>query len=259
MITTAIILAAGCGSRLATVTGHVPKGLLRLGTRSLVERSCEQLVEAGVDRIVIGTGYAEADYRAFARRFPAASVECVRNRDYRHTGSMRTLAEAAAVVHEPCLVLESDLLYEPRALQAVLAAEEEDVVLGSGFTHSGDEVFIEVDADGLLCDMSKRPNELRSVDAELVGITKLGVGSLECAVQVEREKRRLDPAMDYEQCLVHVSRLRMISVLLVEDLVWCEIDDEHHLRRARDVVLPSIEAAAAESNHISRERLTHVT
>ena len=49
----AILLAAGEGSRL----GSVPKSLMRLAGRSLIERQILALLKAGVDKIIVVTGY----------------------------------------------------------------------------------------------------------------------------------------------------------------------------------------------------------
>jgi hypothetical protein len=46
--------------------------------------------------------------------------------------------------------------------------------------------------------------------------------------------------VEYETALVAAGRRRPISVLVVEDLVWTEIDDERQLARAIEVVAPRL-------------------
>ena len=54
-IKTAVILAAGMGSRLQDITqNEVPKGLLKIEGKSLVERSIEKLRSIGIEKIYIG-------------------------------------------------------------------------------------------------------------------------------------------------------------------------------------------------------------
>ena len=87
---TAVILAAGLGSRLQTVFASAPKGLLPLAGRSLMQRSLEQLQAAGIRRIIAVIGHRADDYRAFfARHCPAA--ELVVNPDFVRSGSMHSL------------------------------------------------------------------------------------------------------------------------------------------------------------------------
>ena len=53
----AIILAAGIASRLRPLTNDRPKCLLKIGNRSLLERTIDALLENNIREIVIVTGY----------------------------------------------------------------------------------------------------------------------------------------------------------------------------------------------------------
>ncbi|CAA6825948.1 MAG: Glucose-1-phosphate thymidylyltransferase (EC [uncultured Sulfurovum sp.] len=54
---TAMILAAGLGSRMKPLTNHTPKPLLKVGTKSLIVWHIEQLKKAGFLEIVINVAY----------------------------------------------------------------------------------------------------------------------------------------------------------------------------------------------------------
>ena len=62
MITSAVILAAGLGSRLKERTKLQPKGFLELENKSLIERSINKLISCGIENIYIGTGYLSEVY-----------------------------------------------------------------------------------------------------------------------------------------------------------------------------------------------------
>ena len=55
----AMILAAGLGSRMQTITDKLPKPLLDVGGISLIERSINQLIAFGVNEFVINVSYLE--------------------------------------------------------------------------------------------------------------------------------------------------------------------------------------------------------
>ena len=59
MIKTAVILAAGMGSRIRERAGDRPKGFLLSDEKSIIEHSISKLIEAGVKKIFIGTGLYE--------------------------------------------------------------------------------------------------------------------------------------------------------------------------------------------------------
>ena len=57
MIETAMILAAGFGTRMRPITDHTPKPLIPLAGRALVDHGIDRLVAAGVKRVVVNTHY----------------------------------------------------------------------------------------------------------------------------------------------------------------------------------------------------------
>lgn len=53
----AMILAAGRGNRMRPFTDTVPKPLLKVGGKSLIEYHIESLKQSGIDQLVINTGW----------------------------------------------------------------------------------------------------------------------------------------------------------------------------------------------------------
>ena len=81
----------------------------------------------------------------------------------------------------------------------------------------------------------------RSIVGELVGITKVSQALFAEMVKLSECLFRETLKVDYEtDALVQAGRVRPIACHLVPDLVWAEIDDEHHLARAREQVYPRI-------------------
>jgi MurNAc alpha-1-phosphate uridylyltransferase len=65
----AIVLAAGLGTRMRPHNGHVPKPLVAIGGKSLIDYSLDRLAEAGVERAVVNVHYlADALERHLASR-----------------------------------------------------------------------------------------------------------------------------------------------------------------------------------------------
>lgn len=237
MVKSAVILAAGLGSRLKQRTSNKPKGFLELGDRPLVERSVQKLIEHGIDKVWIGTGYLDHWYQSLANRYP--QIGCIKNEEYQSTGSMETLYNLRHSIDGDFLLLESDLLYEARALSLLLVDPRQDVLLLSGKTNSGDEVYVEADSADRLVNMSKDIRIISQPVGELVGISKLSVSTY--SQLCEYYKTSGNKSMNYEDALVGLTSLTEISVKVVDDLVWCEIDDEDHLNRAINLIYPKIE------------------
>ncbi|MFN8612024.1 MAG: phosphocholine cytidylyltransferase family protein [Vulcanimicrobiota bacterium] len=224
-----VILAAGLGSRLGH---HLPKGLLSPGGESLLQRSIRLLEEAGLGPVTLVVGHQAEAYKALPER-----LHFVDNPHYASTGSLLSLRLAFQQLQDDLLVLESDLLYESRALKAVQESSEPNLVLLSGFTHAGDEVYVDA-PDGRLRSMSKRPEDLPAEPTgEFVGICRFSKELL----------RDMDawgaahPEAHYESDgVVSQCRQHRVAVVKVEDLVWCEVDDAHHWQRCQQLILPRL-------------------
>src|SRR5262249_6904885 len=107
MIRTAIILAAGYGSRIGLY--EKPKGFLNIAGRPLIEYSIQSLLMYGIEKIVIGTGFKSEFYERLARRYPQIIVR--KNEHFLTSGSLTTLCCLQDLIEEDFLLLESDLLY----------------------------------------------------------------------------------------------------------------------------------------------------
>jgi 2-aminoethylphosphonate-pyruvate transaminase len=239
-IESAVILAAGQGTRLRSAGVDYPKGFVAIGDRPIIEESIARLRAEGIRRIVIVTGFSAGHYQRLAARL-GPGIELVHNPDFAETGSMYSLYCARDAVREPCLLLESDLVYEPRALRVLLAHPEADAILLSGPTGAGDEVFVETRA-GCLLAMSKRREALGpEVAGELVGISKISTDLHALMNRIAAAEFGRSRDISYEtDCLVKAAASRRIACPVVPDLLWGEIDDPVHLERVQARVYPLI-------------------
>src|ERR1700761_3638408 len=65
----AMVLAAGLGTRMRPYNGHLPKPLVEVGGKALIDYSLDRLAEAGVARAVINVHHlAEALMKHLAAR-----------------------------------------------------------------------------------------------------------------------------------------------------------------------------------------------
>jgi len=239
-VQTAVILAAGRGQRLGELGRLAPKGFLRLGELPIVEESILKLRDAGVTDIVIVTGYLVGHYQRLAERYPGL-IRLAHNPQFAESGSMSSLYRAAPLLEAGFLLLESDLVYERRALREILAQLAENAILVSGFTQSGDEVYVEAD-NGLLMGLSKDRRQLGpKVIGELVGISRLSAPLFKAMCRYAESVFIEAPRLEYEHAIVAaVSMGLQVQCCLVPDLVWSEIDDESQLDRARKKTYPAI-------------------
>ena len=234
----ALILAAGQGTRIRE-HHHLPKGFIELNEKPIIQSSVEKLKAAGVESILIVTGYGCEHYQEFAKGDDKVST--LFNPRYHDYSSLYSLYCARDWVKGDFLLLESDIFYEARALDLLQKDAHKDAILVSGWTHSSDEVYVEIQ-EGALTRMSKKKEELDSsrLAGEFVGITKLSFSTFNTLIALAEADSSLLTGGYYEEGgLVALAKKNKVHCCQVEDLRWCEIDDLEHLKRAQELFAPA--------------------
>jgi 2-aminoethylphosphonate-pyruvate transaminase len=257
MIRQAVIVAGGMGTRLKEKTASIPKGFLEIDGLPIAEQSVQKLFAAGIEEVIIGTGYHNEKYDDLAKKYPC--IKTVKNENYAHTGSMGTLACCAPLVYGDFLLLESDLIYDALGLSVLINETHKNVILASGPTLSGDEVYLEADAKGFVIKNSKNRGDIKTLAGELTGINRLQKSTLDNMIAFMEAHHADLPGMEYEYAMSSVSAaasrdLEKIFIRRVEHYLWREIDDENHLAMAVNKIYPLIKEAE-DLRKIQREVL----
>jgi choline kinase len=118
----ALILAAGNGSRLTACSGELPKPLVPLHGKPLLEHVMSGAREAGIEKFVIVVGYCGRTIQQWyeSRPFAGVDVAWVENPDYRKKNNGVSVLCAKDLIHEPFLLLMADHIFEPATARALL-------------------------------------------------------------------------------------------------------------------------------------------
>jgi L-glutamine-phosphate cytidylyltransferase len=120
-ITTALLLAAGTGSRLFPLTKKLPKCLTLVNETSILERLIKSLNQNGFKRLVVVTGHLEDCIRNFLEtRAGNLTVEYVFSPLYKTTNNIYSLWMARDIINDPFLLIESDIIFDPSLLTGML-------------------------------------------------------------------------------------------------------------------------------------------
>jgi choline kinase len=233
-ITQAIILAAGMGVRLKELNRGVPKGFISLGNdKPIIEHSIDALLACGIKDIIIVTGFMDKHYEKLRSRYP--QIKTVRNEKYSETGTMYSLWCARNLVNTDFILLESDLIYEIRAIKELLESTSENSILISEKTDAGDEVYVGAD-DNWVKQISKDRKTLSSIVGEFIGISKLSYDFYLKLIQRAEEDFDSNLLISYDMdCFVAVAEKNHLGFLKIEKLLWAEIDDVSQLNKAKKV------------------------
>src|SRR6056297_3306043 len=122
-VSTAVVLAAGEGTRLRPLTRNRPKPMLPAANRPILEHVFDALVEAGMERLVCVVGYKHDRVQDhFGPTYRSVPVQYVRQ--HKQLGSGHALLQARSAVEGPPLVVNGDRIIETSMVEAVADAYE---------------------------------------------------------------------------------------------------------------------------------------
>ncbi len=234
---TAIILAAGLGSRLRPLTDTTPKCLLDVGGQTILARQLERIAAAGIRRAVVVTGYRAEDVETHLRaNRPPIEVALAPNPDYATTGNcMSVLAARSQVRGTGIVICDGDVVLTGNALERLVAeAAHSALLLDTETMLAQEEMKALLDAQGNVRRLSKAL-EPAACAGESIGIQKVGGLALPIFwATLDAMREAGDTQGYYEdafQRMIHAGvSFRTVPIGHHE---WTEIDDLADLEDAR--------------------------
>jgi len=237
----AVILAAGMGKRIRSSI-KTPKAFIRINGKPIIHYSLKNLKKAGIKDVTIVIGYMGSFFKQeIGPSFEGININYVLNENYNNTGSMHSLSQTEGLIDSDILLLESDLLYELKAIIELISSPHPDLILVAPISGSNDEVFICMDDFNFITNLGKDIHNKEEAKGELVGITKLSLNFLKKLFKIaKKDYRNNKMEKDYEKVIFNLSSMYPIKCLFIRDLIWIEIDKMKDLDKAKKIIFPKI-------------------
>ncbi|MFC0154201.1 NTP transferase domain-containing protein [Xanthomonas dyei] len=236
----AIILAAGTGSRLRAHT-ELPKCLLTLGDKHLIQHQIDALVTLGVDDIHVILGYRSDDV---ARVLPSYVHRHVYP-DFADTNNLWTLAAFASLLSGTCVILFADVWVDSDALRDLVNTEAEIAVLADG--RACLEGTMRVLAQGeRLVDLGSHI-AVEQGDGNFIGIARFSARAASALSEriVDRVRRGELQQSYYTSVIPELPVASPALIVWMGGRRWVEIDCEDDLRKANRLPIASSTPAPA--------------
>jgi len=229
-----LILAAGNGSRIASVSRGVPKPLVPLCGVPLLEHVMMSAQQAGIEKFVIVAGYRADSIRSWLNtRSPiGTSVILIENLQYQKANGVSALA-AKEQFHDPFLLLMADHIFEPTTAKALLQQPL-----------AGDEAILAVDRK-LDCvfdledatKVRRRGSFIVEIGKDLACYDALDTGMFLCTPELfsrlEAAKRNGDCSLsDGMRQLAREHKLRAFDI---GEAQWHDVDSPEALVHAENI------------------------
>lgn len=235
----AIILSAGQGRRLLPLTAEMPKCLLPIHGKTLIEWQIEALRECRVDRITVVTGYhAEKVDEVLLRAYGKSRIKPLYNPSYAVADNMVSCWAARHEMKEDFIILNGDTLFEAPVLKRLLASPDHPVTVVVDHKEMYDADDMKVEMEGArLVRIGKDIPEERAHGESIGMILFRGEGpSMFCKTLEGILNDPMSGKKWYLSVIDEMAKFMPVWTCSVNGLNWCEVDYLADLNKADDVV-----------------------
>lgn len=229
-MTTAVILAAGQGTRMGRLTADRPKCMLEIGGQSIIQRQCAALREYNVENIIAVVGHCSKMVHDHVDQ----SVWCLENQDYRGSNSLYSLYVALPICHrqERLIVLNGDVIFDPALLEPLLESEHDCALLYDP-DRELDAEAMKVRIQGADRVVGVAKNLPGKVHGENVGILMFQGWMLQALYH--SINKYASPTAWTPEILAYMSRFFYVQGITTGGKAWTEIDFPEDLEQARSL------------------------
>jgi L-glutamine-phosphate cytidylyltransferase len=236
-----IILAAGQGKRLLPLTADVPKALLDIGGKSLIERQVEAFAANGLKEFCVVTGYA-ADKMERALDLVAKRLEVkittIFNPFYAVADNLASCWLARDAMNADFIQVNGDNVFRGDLVARLLAAGQDEIAVAINRKDAFDADDMKVMLDGSRLTEIGKTLPVDTVDAEAIGFYVFrGQGPARYAAELELAMR--DPQglkRWFPAAIGSLAKKAPIVVIEITGLRWSEVDFPVDLQQARQLV-----------------------
>ena len=237
-----VILAAGMAKRLRPLTDTKPKCLLKVGKRTLLERTVCAMQQAGITEFVVVTGYRADQIVDFLgtlnSQLPTLNFHFLHNADYEHNNNIYSLWMAGEYVRgKEFLLMDSDILCDPAAV-ARIAHEPGSALALNRHACGEEEIKVIVDADNHITEISKVCS-IEDAIGESVGIEKM-TADYSTALYKELDQMILKEGLIdvfYERCFERlIPQGHTFKVVDTTSYFSYELDTPEDFERAKELM-----------------------
>ena len=250
---TAVILAAGRGSRLLSLTDDRPKGLVEVDGRALVEWQLDALRAGGVDSLAMVTGYRQQDFDRFA-------IRTLYNARWAETNMVASMQCALEALESTVIFSYSDILYDAAVVQKLLKSSADiavaydtqwlDIWKRRFEDPLSDAESFRITADGRILEIGQPANDVRDIEGQFMGLLKVSATAAGWIRELLAEQGDNADSLDTTGLLsLMIDRgLRITGIPTAGN--WMEVDDQHDLRVAQ-AMMRSGDLVLARTSEVS--------
>ena len=222
----AIIIAAGSGKRISESVKNIPKSMVKVNGKPIIEYQLSTLKKAGINEICVITG-------PYSEKFNIKNIEYIKDIEYENHDILGSLMQARKYFQTDTIILYSDIIFESKIIEKIIKTKE-DI-----------SIAIDMKNDTEIIRIKKNITDAKYNIGEFLGIMKFTMKGSELFIE------KYDEVINNKTDLFHDAP--SISKAYVTDMIqelidsnikinpilisgkWCEIDTLQDLKNAEKI------------------------
>lgn len=224
-----VILAAGMGTRLGEITRDIPKCLLELNSKSIIESQIDTLAAADIDNIIVVTGYQSE----MVRERLGNRVTYIENQIFYESNSSYSLWLVKEHLTDGWLHINCDLLFSPAILESILLPENDNaVVVDCDLKPQDDQEKVRIE-NGFIVEISKTM-PFDKAQGRTIGMARFSpIGAKAVLDHLDGVINSGDRSRWFFSIVADVLHRTPFRAVSTNGDFWCEIDTPDDLEYAR--------------------------
>lgn len=244
-----IIIAAGSGKRLGESTKNLPKYLINVNGKTIMERQLEVFKKINYEKIIVITGPHKEEFKL-------EKIVYVEDKNYQEHDILGSLMEAREYIKGDVLIVYSDIIFDDSVLSNIMQSNEDITIavdLNWRLSYEGRTEHPVTEAENVSLDNNNSVIEIKKginrglKIGEFLGIMKLSPYGSEIFMKkfLELEKNNKghfqNAPSPHKAYLTDIIQDMVDSKIKVKATIisgkWCEIDTRQDLERACELFI----------------------
>jgi choline kinase len=231
----AIVLIAGVSRRLYPITKEIPKCLIEIGDKTILDHQFDALRTCGISEVIVVLGYRrEQIIDAIKARHPDMHVHYIINHLFFSTNTAYSLLLTADYFKgRDFIYLNGDVLFPSALLKHIIDSDQENPMAVEVKQCGAEEVKVIVDKSGRITDVGKDLDPNRSL-GEFIGVARFDSSITDPFIEALEGYNVEGFEMAYfEDALNRITETSVLSAVDVTDMPCLEIDFPEDVEEAK--------------------------
>jgi HAD superfamily hydrolase (TIGR01450 family) len=226
----AVILCAGQGTRLRPLTNEIPKALVRVLGRPIIEYQVDALKKNGISDITLVVGFRASLLREYADR---CGLNIIENTRFEKTNNMFSLNLFES--DDDVLIMNGDVVFDSQILFGLTKRKRSGILVDVG-SYDPESMKVVV-KNSRVDEISKEVDRKRAYGCS-IDVYRIASNDFRKLKQIMNRQIKENPNLWVEVAMAELLKCRVVMPIDIRGRFWWEVDDKDDLKHAsREMLL----------------------